>query len=331
MYIGGGDPKDTNHTPFKAMTFRVRKITAHRYSSNTKTITNTNTPQTFVRSINANHLKESNAVEGKNADFKLKERGYSLYDSVSSDRGYSVINGFDGFNADGMERLQAFLGSGKSSVSSSQFGKDSLRSAGANGKGMASAGSDSSSGPDFTCLIIGTTVGRSVPHPAAGPMAGGLCIVAQWIDSQASENPVQYETTPEQDKEQKVAIVDAKVGRPAPDDNGDGEGRFMTWKLQDQLSGGFKNAKDPIINPNRDGQGGGVLTASELQEMMSDLRNAKDPATNWGDDTYVNFVGTIEMNNGELSLKDPATNWGDNFTSSAANVVATVYTVQDVF
>ena len=105
----------------------------------------------------------------------------------------------------------------------------------------------------------------------------------------------------------------------------------MTWKLQDQLSNGLKNAKDPITNPYNENQGGGVLTATELKEMESDLRNAKDPATNWGDENYNNSIGAIEMNVGEISLKAPATNWGDNYTSTTANVVDTVFTVQDVF
>ena len=104
----------------------------------------------------------------------------------------------------------------------------------------------------------------------------------------------------------------------------------MTQKMQDQLSNGFKNAKDPIINPSDDNQGGGGLTATELEEMEDGLRNAKDPATNWGDENYNNFVGTIEMNVGEISLKDTATNWGDNYTSTTANVVDTVFSVQAV-
>ena len=125
----------------------------------------------------------------------------------------------------------------------------------------------------------------------------------------------------------KTALaIEELSDRPAPDDNGGSEGGFMTWKLQDKLSNGFKNAKDPIINPSDDNQGGGVLTATE-----ADLRNAKDPATNWGDENYNNFVGTIEMNVGEISLKDTATNWGDNYTSTTANVVDTVFAVQDVF
>ena len=118
--------------------------------------------------------------------------------------------------------------------------------------------------------------------------------------------------------------------RPGPDDNGGSEGGFMTWKLQDQLSNGFKNAKDPIINPYNDNQGGGGLTATELEEMEAEMRKVKDPATNWGDDNYNNFVGTIEMNVGEISRKDPFTNWGDNYTSTTANVVDTVFSVQAV-
>jgi hypothetical protein len=65
--------------------------------------------------------------------------------------------------------------------------------------------------------------------------------------------------------------------------------------------------------------------------MEADLRNAKDPATNWGDDTYNNFMGAIEMNIGEISLKAPATNWGDNDTSNSDNVVDTLFTVQNDF
>ena len=65
--------------------------------------------------------------------------------------------------------------------------------------------------------------------------------------------------------------------------------------------------------------------------MEADLRNAKDPATNWGDDTYNNFMGAVEMNVGQLRLKDTATNWGDNYSTATANVVDTVFTPQDVF
>ncbi|WP_413743819.1 hypothetical protein [Synechococcus sp. MIT S9451] len=110
-------------------------------------------------------------------------------------------------------------------------------------------------------------------------------------------------------------------GRPAPDDDGGSEGGFMTWKLQDQLSNGFKNAKDPITNPYNENQGGGILTATELQEMEADLRNAKDPATNWGDENYNNVISAIDLNVGELSLKDPCTNWGDNNSGPFPNHV----------
>ena len=124
-------------------------------------------------------------------------------------------------------------------------------------------------------------------------------------------------------------LTETDDSRPAPDDNGGGEGGFMTQKMQDQLSNGFKNAKDPIINPYNDNQSGGGLTATELEEMEAEMRKAKDPATNWGDDNYNNFVGTIEMNVGEISLKNPATNWGENYTSTMANICDCVLTIQD--
>ena len=58
-------------------------------------------------------------------------------------------------------------------------------------------------------------------------------------------------------------------GRPAPDDNDGGVITFMTWKLQDQLSNGLNNVKDPITNPNREDLGGGYLSDADLIEMES--------------------------------------------------------------
>jgi hypothetical protein len=119
--------------------------------------------------------------------------------------------------------------------------------------------------------------------------------------------------------------------RPGVDDNNGGEGGFMTWKQQDQLSNGLNNVKDPITNPNGDDLGSNYLTDADLIQMEADLRNAKDPATNWGEDTYNNFMGAVEMNVGEISLKAPATNWGDNDTPNSDNVVDTLFTVQNDF
>ena len=120
-------------------------------------------------------------------------------------------------------------------------------------------------------------------------------------------------------------------GRSAPDDNDGGVITFMTWKLQDQLSNGLNNVKDPITNPNGDDLGSGYLSDADLIQMGADLRNAKDSATNWGDDTYNNCMGAVELNFGEISLKAPATNWGDNDTSNSDNVVDTLFTVPNDF
>ena len=104
-------------------------------------------------------------------------------------------------------------------------------------------------------------------------------------------------------------------GRPAPDDNDGGVITFMTWKLQDQLSNGLNNVKDPITNPNGEDLGGGYLSDADLIEMEPNLRNAKVPATNWGDESCNKFVGTIEMNQADILMKETATNWGNNCTS----------------
>ncbi len=69
--------------------------------------------------------------------------------------------------------------------------------------------------------------------------------------------------------------------------------------------------KIPFTNPSGDDLGSNYLTDADLIQMEADLRNAKDPATNWGDDTYNNFMGAVEMNIGEISLKAPCTNWGE--------------------
>ena len=119
-------------------------------------------------------------------------------------------------------------------------------------------------------------------------------------------------------------------GRPAPDDNDGGVITFMTWKLQDQLSNGLNNVKDPITNPNGEDLGGGYLSDADLIKMESNLRNAKDPATNLGDESYNKFVGTIEMNQADLSMKETATNWGDNYTSTV-ELVDVVFSAPDAF
>ena len=352
MCIGGRDPT-TLITPNKAMSFKYFRPTLRKVTTTQKApaFKNPASAERFIDHAKAADILINHSVKKHLAEVKFEDHGHSVLKESGVTRGHSVLQ--DSFS-DKLSGRDSILG-GAGKQNESQFGEDGARAAGEFGKGMA--------GSDGCPRILQTVywalaVGVSRYSKEAGAAMGGLeattgtvnetaeklCKIGQdYADAKAKEkrdaaaekvrNPAT--TTPEQERTQQEEnqknIVDNKVQRPGPDDNGGGEGGFMTWKLQDQLSNGIKNAKDPIINPSDDNQGGGVLTATELKEMEDGLRNAKDPATNWGDDTYNNFMGAIEMNVGEISLKAPATNWGDNYTSTTANVVDTVFAVQDVF
>jgi hypothetical protein len=333
---------------FKYFRPTVRKVTTTQKAPAFK---NTASAERFDDLLKASDILTNHNVGKHLAEVNFDDHSHSILKKSGLTGGHSILENSFSEKLSGRDSILG--GAGKQNES--QFGEDGARVAGEFGKGMA--------GSDGCPRILQTTYWAITlgvgffSKKAAAAMGGAeattgtvnetaekLCKIGQdYADTKAKEkrdtaaekvrNP--QTTKPEQEQKQQEEhqknIVDNKVQRPGPDDNGGGEGGFMTWKGQDQLSNGLKNAKDPITNPYNENQGVGELTATELQEMEADLRNAKDPATNWGDDTYNNFMGAVEMNVGQLSLKDTATNWGDNYSTATANVVDTVFTPQDVF
>ena len=366
--IGGRD-STTLITPNQAMSFKYFRPTLRKVTTTQKApaFKNTASAERFIDHTKAADILTNHSVKKHLAEVNFEDHGHSVLKESGVTRGHSVLQNSFSEKLSGRDSILG--GAGKQNES--QFGEDGLRAAGSFGKGMAGEdlsgfGTGNPIGDAVGCglgvaatsaAVAGTTftAGGLTPLATASAGATGLAcgrtairVVGAIIDwfSDDEEQPANNETTPpassgsdsgggstggQTSPEAPMSEPANPSGRPGPDDNGGSEGGFMTWKLQDQLSGGFKNAKDPIINPSDDNQGGGVLTATELKEMEAELRNAKDPATNWGDENYNNFVGNIEMNVGEISLKNTATNWGDNYTSTTANVVDTVFTVQDVF
>jgi len=337
--IGGRDPT-TLITPLKPMSFKYFRPTLRKVTTTQKApaYKNTASAERLADLIDATDILSNHSIEKHLAEANFEDHGHSILKESGLTRGHSILETSFGDQLAGRDSILGDAGK----QNETQFGEEGLRSAGKFGKGM--AGNEDKYG------------GRSLEDA----FSGNGYAVANYnaLDRKCEENPEACNTHAKdqmeclaKDTENQLNEANGRPtkplppkctggdnpapasngGRPAPDDNGGGEGGFMTWKLQDQLSNGLKNAKDTITNPYNENQGGGVLTATELKEMESDLRNAKDPATNWGDENYNNSIGAIEMNVGEISLKAPATNWGDNYTSTTANVVDTVFTVQDVF
>jgi hypothetical protein len=317
-------------------------------------IKNVNRAPAFKNTASASHAArvdkfqdhfDSNNVEGRSSTFDL-DRGYSVFKESGESRGHSILESSFGDKLAGRDSIL----SGGYHQNESQFGEDGLRSAGEFGKGMA--------GNDGCPRILQTTywaiaVAVATFNPKAATAMGGaeattgkvnetaekLCKIGQdYADAIAKEerdaaaekvrNP--ETTTPDQEQTQQAEnqknIVDNKVQRPGVDDNGGGG--TLDARGWEKLSQGLN--KDPIINPNGEDLGGGYLSDSQLKQMESDLRNAKDPATNWGEEHYDNFNGTVVMDRVAVSLKAPATNWGNDYTSTV-EVIETMITAPDVF
>ncbi|EAR19886.1 hypothetical protein ACLM44_12545 [Synechococcus sp. W2B2] len=312
-----------------------------------------------------NHdILTNHSVEKHLAEVNFDDHGHSILKESGLTRGHSILETSFG---DKLSSSDSILG-GAGKHKEPQFGEEGLRSAVGFAKGMAGkGGSDSGSGQEMTftpeegaALNAGYEAGYEEGKNDSGVDAYTEGYQDGLARGETSDNAEQSnQSTPEDANNELwvdtacgvglVAVSPSVIGgiaivgicatyklgktekwwRPGPDDNGGSEGGFMTWKLQDQLSNGLQDVKDPITNPYDENQGGGVLTASDLEKMESDLR--KDPATNWGDDTYVNFVGSIEMNVFEIALNDPSINWGDNSTTTD-KVIDTIFTPdQNVF
>ena len=335
------------------MSFKYFRPTLRKVNTTQKApaFINTSSAERFADQIDAADILTNHSVEKHLAEVNIDDDGHSILKESGLTRGHSILeNSF----SDQLAGHDSILG-GAGKQNESQFGEGALRFAGAFGKGMAGKGSDE---PE---VVVENSDGTTQTAPADEPITGDtnsgaktvIGFIKDFVTTLGGGMPVismikSYSdaatTTVEKMSDTENVIIRAmqgttydpkhptnNSGRPAPDDNGGGEGGFMTWKLQDQLSNDLNNAKDPITNPNGDDLGSGYLSDADLIQMESDLRNAKDPATNWGDDTYNNFMGAIEMNIGEISLKAPATNWGDDYTSTTANVVDTLFTVQNDF
>ena len=334
--IGGRDPT-TLITPNRAMSFKFRS--SFRTVTTTQkapAFKNTASAERFIDHTNAADILANHSVKKHLAEVNFEDHGHSVLKESGVTRGHSVLQNSFSEKLSGRDSIMG--GAGKQNES--QFGEDGVRSAGKFGKGMAGnddkyggrSVEDAFSANAYATLAHNRLVRECKANPeACNPNAIDQmeCLAKESANQLDEANGREVKPLPPKCTGEDNSTPTNPSSRPGPDDNGGSEGGFMTWKLQDQLSNGIKNAKDPIINPFNENQGGGVLTATELKEMEDGLRNAKDPATNWGDDTYNNFMGAIEMNIGEISLKNPATNWGDNYTSTMANICDCVLTVQD--
>jgi hypothetical protein len=307
------------------MSFKYFRPTVRKVNTTQKApaFKNTASAKSFADQIDTADILTNNSVEKHLADINFDDHGHSILKESGLTSGHSIL---DSSGTTKIASLESFLGH-KGEQSENQFGADGLSAAGGFGRGMA-ANTDAAECVAVTEAIIRGLEQQCEENP-------DLC------DEQSRVQVLELNNEcADQRRKENEKILDKyygsypkdNTGRPLDDvHSGNNSGGFMTWKLQDQLSHGLKNAKDPITNPNGDDLGSNYLTDADLIQMEADLRNAKDPATNWGDDTYNNFMGTVEMNVGEVSLKAPATNWGDNDTSNSDNVVDTLFTVQNDF
>ena len=273
---------------------------------------------------------DANNLEGRMSKFDL-DRGHSVLKESGLTRSHSILETSFGDKLAGRDSNLGDTGK----QNESQFGEDGLRSAGELGKGM--AGEDLTgfgTGDPITDVVtcgvgIPATAGAVAATPASagalGPVAtitagttGLACLrtvirIFEWWSADDEKESANNEPTDDS-------------SRPGVDDNGGGG--TLDARGGEKLSQGLN--KDPIINPNGEDLGGGYLSDSQLKQMESDLRNAKDPATNWGEEHYDNFNGTVVMDRMAVSLKAPATNWGNDYTSTV-EVIETMITAPDVF
>ena len=253
---------------------------------------------------------DANNLEGRMSKFDLT-RGHSVLKELGKNvNANSILAETRGSKASSIDSIFE-----RFSFSKSKYSEQSLRSSIAGGKGMASQernpdcpkyfrnkDSEISDFPSFDHSQLYDTTPS--PSEEEDPISGGM-----------TDPDYPMTIDPEDPSE-----------RPGVDDNGGG-GNLDARSLQ-KLSQGLN--KDPIINPKGEDLGGGYLSDSQLKQMESELRNAKDPATNWGEEHYDNFVGTVVMDRMEVSLKAPATNWGNDYTSTV-EVIETMITAPDVF
>ena len=354
MCIGGSDPT-TLITPNKAMSFKYFRPTLRKVTTTQKApaFKNTASAERFADLIDASDILTNHSVEKHLSEVNFDDHGHSILKESGLTRGHSIIETSFGDQLAGRDSILG--GAGKQNEP--QFGEDGARAAGEFGKGMAASDGDEPQ------IVVENSDGTTKTAPADEPItanesdlvdffeklfglarAGNSALSGKLPGPAIGKVCVDAITTPiVKMNDTKNVIIRAMPGtawdpkhpvnnsnRPGPDDNGGGEGGFMTWKLQDQLSKGPKGVKDPITNPNTDDLGGDYLN-SPFRPNETDPRNAKDPCTNWGDDYFNSLVATKEMDRGAVSLKETCTNWGDNYTSTTADVVDTVFAVQDVF
>ena len=340
------------------MSFKYFRHTLRRVNTTQKApaAKNTTSTERLADLIDGSDIRKNNSVEKHLAEVIIDDHGHSILKESGLTRGHSIL---ESSSTTSIASLESFLDH-KGEQSEDQFGEDGLSAAGGFGRGMASEeppvmvveGSDGKETSPQDDVITGdgkqeakeevntvstlggllkdfvSTLSGGMPGPSMLKSYAKAAIVT--VDTM-SDTKTKIEKAMDGTSWDPNHPSNQNANRPGVDDNNGGEGGFMTWKLQDQLSNGLNNVKDPITNPNGDDFGSGYLSDSDLIQMGDDLRNAKDPATNWGDDTYNNFMGAVEMNIGEISLKAPATNWGDNDTSNSDNVVDTLFTVQNDF
>jgi len=195
-----------------------------------------------------------------------------------------------------------------------------LRDAVAQGKGMAADGIDDSV-DEVADAVINTTIAAGVA--TGNPLVSGAGIAAKagWSVGKLLRDTVNDWLEDDDNEPEDTS------DRPGVDDNGGGGGT-LDARGRRKLSEGLN--KDPIINPNDEDLGVDYLSDTQLKQMESDLRNAKDPAVNWGKEQYNNFGGTVVMDRMAVSLKGTVTNWGDDYTSTD-EVIETLITAPDVF
>ncbi len=321
------------------MSFKYFRPTLRNVTTTKKVPAFKNTASTEHQAdlTNTSEILTNHSVGKHLADVNFGDHGHSILKESGLNRGHSILESSFGDRLAGRDSILGGIGK----QNDGQFGSDSLRSAGDFGKGMAGNDDkyggrsleDAFSGNAYAVVRLNHLVRQCNKDPEACNENAKDQMECLAIDTSNQLNEANDRPTkpvpPKCTGEDNPAPAN-NSGRPAPDDNGGGEGGFMTWKLQDQLSNGLKNAKDPIINPNGEDLGGGYLSDSQLKQMESDLRNAKNPATNWGEEHYDNFNGTVVMDRMAVSLKAPATNWGNDYTSTV-EVIETMFTTPDVF
>ncbi|WP_236069930.1 hypothetical protein [Prochlorococcus marinus] len=326
VYIGGRDPT-TLITSLRPMNFKFFRPTVRNLKSNINApaFKNTTYASHAARMDEAQDHFEASTLEGRTTKFDL-DRGNSVMKELGSDVNADSILAEVGANkVSGMDSLTGQMGS----TSRDEYGEQSLRDAIAGAKAMAGNEDnggrtlwDAESGNHSAVVLYNRLVSECNKNPDLcdqSSMDSMECLAVDTHNQLAEATGTKPRQVPEKCKE-------GNDSRPGVDDNnGGGTIDARGWeKLSKSLT------KDPIINPNGEDLDGGYLTYAHLKQMESDLRNAKDPVTNWGDEHYDNFAGAVVMDRMAVSLKAPATNWGDDSTSTV-EVIDSVFSVTDIF